>query len=84
MVYPWLFIFNPRLKGIIMEYCDHRDADGQKEYTWFERDARGIELGGMMCHKCEKSVMAENRRRYRADIFEDSDYWADERIEDHG
>ena len=29
-----------------MEYCDHRDADGQKEYTWFERDARGIELGG--------------------------------------
>ena len=33
-----------------MEYCDHRDADGQKEYTWFERDARGIELGGMMCH----------------------------------
>jgi len=26
--------------------------------------------------------MAENRRRYRADIFEDSNYWADERIED--
>jgi len=66
-----------------MEYCDHRDADGQKEYTWFERDARGIELGGLMCCKCERNVMAENRRRYRADIFEDSNYWTDEGIEDH-
>ena len=65
-----------------MEYCDHRDADGQKQYTWLERDARGIELGGLMCCDCADRVMAENRRRYRADIFEDSNYCADERIED--
>lgn len=67
-----------------MEYCDHRDADGRKQYTWLERDARGIELGGLMCCDCADRVMAENRRRYRADIFEDSNYWTDERIEEHG
>jgi hypothetical protein len=61
--------------------CDHRDSDGRKEYTWYERDARGYMLGGRMCHMCASEVEADNRRRYRADVFSNSDYWHDEDLE---
>jgi len=39
-------------------------------------DARGI-FCTYVCDKCEK----EKRSTYRADIFTDPDYWADEPIE---
>lgn len=41
------------------------------------RDARGI-FCAYVCDTCEK----EKRSRYRADIFNDADYWHDEPIED--
>lgn len=66
-----------------MKNCTHTDVEGNKHYTWTQRDARGIPLGGLMCDDCCDWVMEDNRRRYRADVFEDSNYWADERIEEH-
>jgi len=39
-------------------------------------DARGI-FCAFVCDSCED----EKRARYRADVFESSDYWADEPIE---
>ncbi len=41
------------------------------------RDARGI-FCTFICDRCEQEV----RGRYRADIFEDANYWADEPIEE--
>jgi len=58
--------------------CNHRDEHGNKEYTWYEHDARGLALGGRMCHLCCDEVEADNRRRYREDVFTDSNYWHDE------
>ena len=58
--------------------CEHRDENGNKEYTWYEHDARGYPLGGRMCHLCMDEVEADNRRRYREDVFTDSNYWHDE------
>ena len=49
----------------------HRDNRSER------RDARGIFLT-YVCDKCESDKMA----RYRADVLTDSDYWADEPIED--
>ena len=43
--------------------CEHRDENGNKEYTWYEHDARGYPLGGRMCHLCMDEVEADNRRR---------------------
>lgn len=40
-------------------------------------DARGI-FCAFVCDKCE----AAKRSKYRADIFEDGQYWADEPIEE--
>ena len=40
-------------------------------------DARGIYCGAV-CENCE----AELRARFRPDIFTDSTYWVDERIEE--
>jgi hypothetical protein len=39
-------------------------------------DARGI-FCASVCDNCEDEV----RKRYRADIFEDSNYWSDEAVE---
>ena len=39
-------------------------------------DARGISCG-LVCDDCED----EKRAKYRPEIFEDSNYWADEPIE---
>ena len=58
--------------------CEHRDENGNKEYTWYEHDARGLPLGGRMCHLCMDEVEADNRKRYREDVFTDSNYWHDE------
>ena len=43
---------------------------------WDLTDARGI----FCCYVCEKCERAK-RARYRADIFTDADYWADEQID---
>lgn len=40
-------------------------------------DARGI-FCAYVCDSCE----AEKRSRYRPEIFDDGDYWADEEIDD--
>jgi len=41
-------------------------------------DARGI----FCCYVCD-GCEAEKRRKYRPDIFTDSNYWADEPIEEN-
>lgn len=61
--------------------CEHRDENGNKEHTWYEYDARGYMLGGRMCINCAEEVMADNRKRYREDVFTDSNYWHDEDLE---
>lgn len=40
-------------------------------------DARGI-FCGFVCDKCERA----KRKKFRPDIFTDSNYWADEPIDD--
>ena len=50
---------------------------GSGEYSRVLNDARGIYCGHV-CDKCEDRVKA----KYRPDIFEDSDYWHDEPIEE--
>ena len=52
--------------------CEH---EGYERHTWYERDAKGIMLGQRMCPTCADEVEADNRRRYREDVFTDSDYW---------
>ena len=39
-------------------------------------------LGGRMCHLCCDEVEADNRRRYREDVFTDSNYWHDEDLDE--
>lgn len=46
-------------------------------YTWWEYDARGIEL----CKVCEACV-DEKLAAYRQDVLTDPNYWADEPIEE--
>jgi hypothetical protein len=50
---------------------------GSGEEAYILRDARGISCG-YVCSQCEE----ERKSHYRADIFEDSEYWADEPIEE--
>lgn len=50
------------------------------EYTWWLRDARGIELA-KVCEKCERTKKAELRQTYRPEVLGDPSYWADEQIE---
>jgi hypothetical protein len=59
----------PNLKA---KYCMHED-----EYTWSEYDARGIYL----CLVCDKCVDAK-LKEYRSDVLVDSNYWADEPVEE--
>lgn len=51
-----------------------RCGSGKTRYEL--KDARGI-FCAYVCSECE----AEVKKRYRADIFTDSGYWADEPIE---
>lgn len=44
--------------------------------SWWEYDARGIELC-RVCEKCRKEKLAA----YRPDVLSDPNYWADEPIE---
>jgi hypothetical protein len=45
--------------------------------SWLMYDARGIYVS-RVCKVCENEV----KSRYRADIFTDSEYWADEPIDE--
>jgi hypothetical protein len=45
------------------------------EYMYLLSDARGMPVANV-CWRCEDEV----RKRYRLDIFTDSDYWHDEPI----
>lgn len=54
-----------------MNYCDH-----QGQYSWWEYDARGIEL----CRVCDLCVKAK-LSAYRPGVLTDSNYEADEPIE---
>lgn len=56
--------------------CEHRDDDGNKLDTWVLYDARGIPCG-RICDRCAE----ETRKKYRPEIFTDSNYHADEPIE---
>ena len=50
---------------------------GSGEYPEALYDARGI-FCCYVCDKCEK----EKKSRYRPEIFEDGNYWADEPIDE--
>ena len=50
---------------------------GSGEPAWPLVDARGI-FCSYVCEECEQRV----RAGYRPDIFEDSDYWSDEPIDE--
>ena len=50
---------------------------GSGEYPEAVHDARGIFVS-YVCEQCRKRKL----RGYRSDIFTDSAYWADERIEE--
>lgn len=56
--------------------CKHKDDDGNKLDTWIMSDARGIPCG-RVCDQC----VEELRKKYRPEIFTDSNYYADEPIE---
>jgi hypothetical protein len=45
--------------------------------SWWENDARGIPLA-RVCEDCREAKLA----KYRPDVLTDSNYWADEPIED--
>jgi hypothetical protein len=60
-----------------MSYYSSRPcACGSGETHYALEDARGI-FCGYVCSKCE----AKKRAQFRPDIFNDSNYWADEPIE---
>jgi len=50
---------------------------GSGQSSWWESDARGIPLC-RVCDRCRKEKLA----RYRPDVLTDSQYWADEPIEE--
>ncbi len=56
-----------------LRYCTH--DDGQRD-SWWEYDARGIELC-KVCDKCRATKLAQ----YRRDVLTDPGYYADEPIE---
>jgi len=51
---------------------------GSGEWPEAQHDARGIFLC-YTCGKCEREKLA----RYRPDVLKDSNYWADEAIEEN-
>lgn len=55
-----------------LQYCMH-----ENESSWELTDARGIYLT-RVCSKCEETKTAQ----YRPDVLTDSNYWADEPIEE--
>lgn len=57
-----------------MNNCTH-----EGEYSWWEYDARGIELC-KVCEKCVKDKLAG----FRSDVLSDPNYWSDEPIEEEG
>ena len=50
---------------------------GSGLYRYELADARGI-FCGFVCEKCEE----EKKKKFRADIFDDPQYWADEPIDE--
>lgn len=54
-----------------LNYCIHEGED-----SWFEYDARGIELC-RVCDKCKDTKLAN----YRQDVLRNPNYEADEGIE---
>jgi hypothetical protein len=50
---------------------------GSGRDSYWQHDARGIPLA-RTCTKCH----AEKMRHYRPDVLSDSNYWADEAIDD--
>ena len=52
--------------------CLHEGED-----SWWEYDARGIPLA-KVCNKCVEQKLAE----FRPEVLSDSNYWADEAIEE--
>ena len=56
---------------------DHLCSCGSGKPFWELHDARGIYVA-RVCQKCEGRV----RSKYRPDIFEDPNYWADEPIDE--
>jgi len=55
--------------------CEH--GEHVSTYTWWEYDARGIEL----CKVCEHCV-EEQLAKYRPDVLADPNYWHDEPIDE--
>jgi len=56
-----------------MDKCMHEG----EEYTWIEKDARGIYLA-RVCDKCVEQVLS----KYRPEVLRNANYWADENIEE--
>lgn len=54
-----------------LRYCQHEGRE-----SWWEYDARGIELC-KVCDKCKRAKLS----MYRRDVLENSSYEADEAIE---
>ncbi len=55
-----------------LRYCTH-----EGEHSWWEYDARGIELC-KVCEKCRAAKLAQ----YRPDVLVNPSYWHDEPIEE--
>ena len=55
----------------------HNCPCGSKLHSWWENDARGIPLC-RVCDKCKKEKLAG----YRPEVLTESNYDADEQIED--
>ena len=53
------------------------DAHTKHDGSWWEHDARGIPLC-RVCAKCKRRKLAG----YRPEVLTDSNYWADEPIEE--
>jgi hypothetical protein len=58
-------------------WCPHVDDQGLALPTYWINDARGIPVG-KVCERCEEAI----RSKYRLDVFEDPNYWADEPVEE--
>jgi hypothetical protein len=50
---------------------------GSNQDSWWEHDARNIPLA-RVCDECYEERIT---KRYRPDVVEDPNYWADEAIE---
>ena len=60
----------------ILDAPDLRDCRHEGQDSWWEYDARGIELC-KVCDKCRAAKLAQ----FRPDVLSDPQYWADEDIE---